>query len=102
MAARLLAMLLLAVCITATLQTGEWRGPADLASVGEGHSMPPDRRLDAFLDQLAADDDGACLCGASCYGDGDVVQLAAVTPLRAVPSSRTRHRPGAPRGPPSV
>jgi hypothetical protein len=98
---RLVAVVLAVVCITATMQTGSWRGPADLASVGEGHSRLPDRPFDALLEQLVDQDEvRGCV-------DFDVRWMCATLVYSALGSSRAHGwrvveslGAGSPRGPP--
>jgi hypothetical protein len=100
--ARLLAVVLVVACVSAITQTGTWRGPADIACVGEGHSMRPDRRSDELIASVAETHDSVALppeqpgavCGASV--------MVAPQGVRAAMSVAVRQhrRPGAPRGPP--
>src|SRR5688572_2189197 len=100
--ARLLALVLLVACVSAITQTGTWRGPADIACVGEGHSMRPDRRSDELMVSIAETRDPVALppeqpgavCGASVTVAWQGVRAAMSVALRQ------HRRPGAPRGPP--
>jgi hypothetical protein len=100
--ARLLALVLLVACVSAITQTGTWRGPADIACVGEGHSMRPDRRSDELITSVAETRDLVALPpeqpGAVCGASVTVASQAVRVPISG--ALRQHRRPGAPRGPP--
>jgi hypothetical protein len=100
--ARLIALVLMVACLSATTQTGSWRGPADIACVGEGHSMRPDRRRDELIAWIAeADDHEAFLPPPPrAVVEGQVPIAGASSPRTAsLPLLRRRHA-AVPRGPP--
>ena len=100
--ARLVALLLVVVCMSAITQTGNWRGPADIACVGEGHSMRPDRRFDELIAWIGDADELAVLPLSPLLARVAIPMHSPSSSERAVQAMPLPHsfHPGAPRGPP--
>ena len=100
--ARLVALLLVVACMSAITQTGNWRGPADIACVGEGHSMRPDRRFDELIAWIGDADELAVLPLPPLPTRAVIPVHSSASSERAVQAVTLLHsfRPGAPRGPP--